>query len=272
MTPMWDFRILGAQVVPDHTTIARFRQSHPGGVADLFVQVLTLAAQAGLGRVGVVAVDGPKIAANASVGANRKSSWLREQVDQMIVAAEQADAAEDAMFVDGSGDRFRTDGPIGPRASSGSGLRWHGPSNAPRTLVALIRPRCGTGRTGCGSLNAMPNGPGTRPGSVSLLLGPRRQVPVEGTARPAGTYPASPDEYEQVRQARTRVERNQKRRDKAVADAADRAPASRAAPERDRPGLRADAHDQGLDSGLQRPAGRQRRPAHHGRPSHRPAR
>lgn len=104
---MWDFRILCAQVVPDHNTIARFRQSHPGGVADLFVQVLTLAAQAGLGRVGVVAVDGTKIAANASVGANRKSSWLREQVDQMIVAVEQADAAEDAMFVDGSGDRLQ---------------------------------------------------------------------------------------------------------------------------------------------------------------------
>src|SRR4051794_16038672 len=37
------YRILCAQDVPDHTTIARFRQTHHDAVADLFTQVLTLA-------------------------------------------------------------------------------------------------------------------------------------------------------------------------------------------------------------------------------------
>jgi transposase len=92
------FRVLCAQDAPDHTTIARFRQVNDAAIADMFVQVLELAGEAGLGRVGVVAVDGTRIAANASWGRNRRRSWLAEQVDQMMSEAEQTDAAEDARF------------------------------------------------------------------------------------------------------------------------------------------------------------------------------
>ena len=86
------YRVLCAQDVPDHSTIARFRQTHHDAVADLFVQVLVVAGKAGLGRVGIVAIDGTKIAANASVGANRKRSWLRREVDQMMAEAARAKA------------------------------------------------------------------------------------------------------------------------------------------------------------------------------------
>ena len=92
------FRVICAQDVPDHSTIARFRKDNTAAVEALFVQVLELAGQAGLGRVGVVALDGTRVAANASHQANRRRSWLREQVATMMAEAEQVDEQEDAQF------------------------------------------------------------------------------------------------------------------------------------------------------------------------------
>jgi transposase len=66
------FRVLCAQDVPDHATLARFRAQHKGAFADLFSQVLMIAGRAGLARFGTVAIDGTKIAANASIDANRR--------------------------------------------------------------------------------------------------------------------------------------------------------------------------------------------------------
>jgi transposase len=56
---------------PDHTTIARFRQRHEASLADLFGQVLELCAEAGLVKVGVIAIDETKVHANASQHAAR---------------------------------------------------------------------------------------------------------------------------------------------------------------------------------------------------------
>ena len=52
------FRVICANQVPDHATIARFRVRHQEALADLFGQVLGLCAEAGLVEVGVIAVDG----------------------------------------------------------------------------------------------------------------------------------------------------------------------------------------------------------------------
>jgi transposase len=98
------FRIACAGDVPDHSVIARFRQNHDKAFAALFVQVLRLAAKAGLGRFGTIAIDGTKIAANASVDANRTEAWLREQVETILAEAQRTDAAEDAEHGDRRGD------------------------------------------------------------------------------------------------------------------------------------------------------------------------
>jgi transposase len=104
------YRVICAQDPPDHTTIARFRQVHDEAVASLFVQVLELAGEAGLGRVGVIAVDGTRVGANASWGKNRRRSWLREQVDEAMAEAERVDADEDVRFGPGeSGSRVGDD-------------------------------------------------------------------------------------------------------------------------------------------------------------------
>ena len=60
------FRVICAGDTPNHTVIARFRQTHAAVFAELFAQVLRLSRAAGLARLGTVAIDGTKIAANAS--------------------------------------------------------------------------------------------------------------------------------------------------------------------------------------------------------------
>ena len=57
--------------VPDHSTIAEFRRRHERALGELFCEVLALCDEAGLVEVGVIAIDGTKIRANASRGANR---------------------------------------------------------------------------------------------------------------------------------------------------------------------------------------------------------
>jgi transposase len=94
------YRVVCAQDPPDHTTIARFRAAHDEVFIDLFAQVLRLCAQAGMVRVGSIAIDGTKIAANASTSANRSQQWVTEQARRLaeatVAEAAAVDAAEDA--------------------------------------------------------------------------------------------------------------------------------------------------------------------------------
>ncbi|MBU9763550.1 transposase [Mycobacterium sp. TNTM28] len=98
------FRVLCAQDAPDHTSIARFRAAHHDAFTDLFAQVLALCSAAGMVKVGVVAIDGSKIAANASRGANRSPESVQREVERIsaqiaknvVSEAAAIDAAEDA--------------------------------------------------------------------------------------------------------------------------------------------------------------------------------
>jgi transposase len=90
------FRVICAGDVPDHVTIARFRASFPGAVEGLFTSVLVLCARLGMGSLGTVALDGMKIAANASKSANRTEETLRKLAAERVAAHAAADAAGDA--------------------------------------------------------------------------------------------------------------------------------------------------------------------------------
>ena len=100
------FRVICANRVPDHATIARFRVRHEQALAATFTQVLTLCARAGLVSVGVVALDGSLISGNASVGATRSYEAIRAEVEEMLEQAAQADAAEDEQFGEARGDEL----------------------------------------------------------------------------------------------------------------------------------------------------------------------
>ena len=98
------FRVICGGNLPDHATIARFRKDFAGAVPALFAGVLALCARLGMGKVGVVALDGTKIAANASKDANRTEEGLRKLAEEMGAAHAAADADEDALFGGGRGD------------------------------------------------------------------------------------------------------------------------------------------------------------------------
>ncbi len=98
------FRVACANQPPDHTVLARFRQNHEQAFEELFSEVLVMAAVRGLVRLDTVAVDGTKIAANASLDANRSEQWVREQAVKILAEAQTVDAAEDELFGDARGD------------------------------------------------------------------------------------------------------------------------------------------------------------------------
>jgi transposase len=90
-----------ANQTPDHATIARFRQQHEEALAGLFADCLRMCVAAGLGTIGVVAIDGTKIAANASFAANRTRAAIEAEVRRMLEEAAAIDAAEDALYGEG---------------------------------------------------------------------------------------------------------------------------------------------------------------------------
>jgi transposase len=97
------FRVICGGNLPDHCTFARFRAAFPEAIGPFFAEVLGLCAQLGMGRLGVVALDGTKIAASAGKSANRTEEHLRKLAEGMVAAHAAADAAEDELF--GAGRR-----------------------------------------------------------------------------------------------------------------------------------------------------------------------
>jgi transposase len=88
------FRVATGNLVPDHATICRFRSAaaqEGGPLEDLFTQVLFAVAAAGLGRLGVISVDGSKIWADASKQANRTEQGLRKLARKILDEAARAD-------------------------------------------------------------------------------------------------------------------------------------------------------------------------------------
>jgi len=107
------FRVITANQVPDHATVARFRATHQDALGELFGQVLGLCARAGLVRAGVVAVDGTRMEANASRDANRTAEQLAKEI---LEDAANVDAEEDARLGSARGDEL-------PAELTGSGRR-----------------------------------------------------------------------------------------------------------------------------------------------------
>jgi hypothetical protein len=81
---------------------ARFHARHEQALADTFEQVLALCARAGMVSVGLVALDGSLIAANASQSATRSYPQIRAEVERMLKEAAGTDAREDAELGEGA--------------------------------------------------------------------------------------------------------------------------------------------------------------------------
>ena len=95
------FRVLAARNFPAHRTIREFRALHLKELSDLFVQVVRLAREMGLVKLGTIAVDGTKVKANASrhkamsYGHMLKAeAELKAQIEALLNQARAADEAE----------------------------------------------------------------------------------------------------------------------------------------------------------------------------------
>jgi transposase len=95
------FRFIAANDHPDHDTIATFRRRFLAEIKGLFVQVLMLAREAGVLKLGTVALDGTKVHAHASrhsalsyEHARRIEAQLKTEVAELMALAEAADQAD----------------------------------------------------------------------------------------------------------------------------------------------------------------------------------
>jgi transposase len=97
------YRVVAGNLAPDHSTIAEFRCRHERPLGEVFSGVLGLCARAGLVSVGVVAIDGTKMAANASSDANRDFGQIAREI---LAEAAAIDAREDELYGDQRGDEL----------------------------------------------------------------------------------------------------------------------------------------------------------------------
>jgi transposase len=97
------YRVIAANEVPDHTTVARFRQRHEAALAGLFGDVLGLCAAGGLVSVGVIAIDGTKVHANASRHSNRDYEQIAREI---LAEADAVDREEDERYGEARGDEL----------------------------------------------------------------------------------------------------------------------------------------------------------------------
>ena len=101
---------------PDFRTISLFRKNHLEAFANVFVQVLRLARQAGLVRLGTIAVDGTKVQGNASRHKamsygymTKEVARLRAEIDELLKQAQDVDAVDDAVLGARRGDELPED-------------------------------------------------------------------------------------------------------------------------------------------------------------------
>jgi transposase len=108
-----DFMAVTGMSRPDFRTVAEFRRRHLAALGGLFVQVLKLCREAGLVKLGHVALDGTKIKANASKHKamsygrmHEAEAKLRAEVQAWFARAEAADAEEDRAHGTERGDEL----------------------------------------------------------------------------------------------------------------------------------------------------------------------
>jgi transposase len=99
------FRMLGAGNFPSHRTICDFRLRHLPELKELFIQVVRLARELGLVKLGTIALDGTKVKANASKHKamsygrmKEQEQKLKQEIEALLERARTTDSQEDARF------------------------------------------------------------------------------------------------------------------------------------------------------------------------------
>ena len=112
------FMYLAQMYRPDFRTVNDFRKNHAEEIVDLFCSILAVGSQLGMTKVGLIAIDGTKLKANASVkrskdhkGHERRRAELKTRVEAILAEADEIDAAEDKLFGEKRGDELPAETP-----------------------------------------------------------------------------------------------------------------------------------------------------------------
>src|SRR5258708_27424654 len=107
------FRAIVGNDPPDFRTISDFRKIHLAAFRPLFLEVLRLAGEMGMVKLGNLSTDGTKMGANASRHKamsygymNKQIEQLKTEIDQLLTQAEQIDAEQDAALGSRRGDEL----------------------------------------------------------------------------------------------------------------------------------------------------------------------
>jgi Transposase DDE domain/Transposase domain (DUF772) len=256
---MATFDDVGARVIcgnlhPDHSTVARFVSRHEGPVKGLLVQSLAACAKEGLVTVDVVAGDGTKVKASASMAANATAeqldldiagleALLAAEVSTWMALARAEDAAEDALF-SGGGDAPGGPGgggcPGAPKRTAGKLLRRQqakarlDADAAARQQAADAARAAKIGRLERRVAARRASADGEEAAAAARVARYQRRAAAKAAAgragRVAGRVPAAGESLAHVRSTRQRAETAQ--RDLAAALAAPAAAADPARPPR----------------------------------------
>lgn len=143
------FRLLSANTAPDFRSVARFRKRHLPALEALFIEVLMLCREAGMVKMGRVALDGTKIRANASRHKamsydrmGQSEAKLAAEVAEMMSEAQRVDAEEDAVHGadnrggDLQGEMARREGRLAKIRKAKADLEQHAKDQAARKARA----------------------------------------------------------------------------------------------------------------------------------------
>jgi hypothetical protein len=176
--------VLAGNSSPDHVAIARFRVRHVAARAELLVQSVRLCSAAGLIRLGLIALDGTKVAANK---ANRTLDKVETEVAEILREAAEADQREDRQYGQARGDELPTAlaNPTGrlarlrqakARLEADAAERQHRYQQQVAELAAAARARAGSH----GRISTPPPGRGAGPRAVA-----KRPTPTAASCPPA---------------------------------------------------------------------------------------
>src|SRR5258708_4176974 len=218
-------RVICANLHPDHSTIHRFVTRHEQPVKGLVVQSVVACAREGLVSVDVVAGDGTKVRASASMAANvtlgeldlqigELERLVAAEVDAWIAQARAEDAAQDALTGDGGGAGRPggppRGGPRGPGPPAGPPAR---PPPAPARPAPPGGPPPGGGQRGRAAETTAPPAPPGRGPARRAGRGSPAPAPGHGRRRPGRRRPPRPDRHgavcRRVRQRRQLPRRRQ---------------------------------------------------------------
>jgi len=88
------YRVIAQNLTPDHTTMYRFKKNNSQAIKEIFKDLARIIVDSDITKLGVIALDGTKIEANASLSANKKSKYIESELTRLFEESQEIDTFE----------------------------------------------------------------------------------------------------------------------------------------------------------------------------------